>query len=146
MMGAARHKALRLSRRMRGMTLVELLIVVVIVGILAAIAYPNYREFTLKARRTEARALLLEIATMQERHYLQNNTYGSLADLGYANPQPSDSGYYLVTVPSADANNFRAVATYQPDDSEAGKCKTFEIDGRGAKISDPYTDCWSRTR
>ena len=146
MIDSAGRLALRVSRRMHGLTLVELMIVVVIVSILAAIAYPNYREFTLRARRTEARATLLEIATNQERFYLQNSRYGSLAELGYDNPEPTASGYYLVTVPAADANNFRAIATYQPTDSEADKCKTFEIDGRGGKISAPFTDCWTRTR
>ena len=65
-------------RRMRGITLLELMIVVVIVGILTAIAYPNYREFAARAKRTEAMALLLEIATNQERFYLQYNRYGTM--------------------------------------------------------------------
>ncbi len=49
-------------RKMRGVTLLELMIVVVIIGILAAIAYPSYRQFVERAKRTEARALLLRIA------------------------------------------------------------------------------------
>ena len=71
-------------QKMRGVTLLELMIVVVIIGIMAAIAYPNYRDFAARAKRNEAKAILLEIAQNQERFYLQNSTYGTLSQLGYA--------------------------------------------------------------
>jgi type IV pilus assembly protein PilE len=132
---------------MGGVTLLELMIVVVVIGIMMAIAYPNYREFAARAKRNEARTMLLEIATAQERFYLQNSTYGSLGDLGYADPLVSDTGSYAVTVGPADAVNFLATATYQKSDAELGKCTTFTIDGRGMKGSTgAYTDCWTRTR
>lgn len=134
-------------RRSSGITLLELMIVVVIVGILAAIAYPNYRDFTDRATRTEAKAILLEIAQNQERFYLQNSTYGTLSQLGYAgNTITTDSGAYSVTVNGADASNFDAQATYQRGGQEAGKCLTFNIDGRGSQTSAPKTDCWTATR
>ena len=65
----------KLMHTMRGITLLELMIVVVIIGFMAAIAYPNYRDFTARAKRNEAKAALLQIATNQERFYLQNNAY-----------------------------------------------------------------------
>ena len=137
-----------MRRYMRGVTLMELMIVVVIIGILAAIAYPNYREFVARSKRTEARAALLKIATNQERHYLQNNTFTSdLTDLGFGtDPYTTDSGTYSVRVTAADANNFTAEADYIPSDGEESKCNLFTIDGRGQKTSDPDTNCWSRTR
>lgn len=134
-------------RKMRGVTLLELMIVMVIVGIIVAFAYPNYRDFTDRARRNEAKALLLEIAQNQERFYLQNNRYGTLVELGYNNPQPTDGGFYTVNFPvPPDANNFSARATYLLGGNEAGKCEWFEIDGRGTKQSFPLGDCWTRTR
>lgn len=137
-----------MRRYMRGITLMELMIVVVIIGILAALSYPNYREFVARAKRTEARAALLKIATNQEKHYLQNNTFTSdLMELGFsADPFTTDSGTYSVRITSADASNFTAEADYIPVDGEAGKCNLFTIDGRGQKTSDPDTDCWTRTR
>ena len=69
-------------RKMRGVTLLELMIVLVIIGIIVAFAYPNYKDFTDRARRNEAKAMLLEIAQNQERFYLQNNRYGTLVELG----------------------------------------------------------------
>ncbi|MDH3430669.1 MAG: prepilin-type N-terminal cleavage/methylation domain-containing protein [Gammaproteobacteria bacterium] len=138
---------MRMRKYMGGVTLLELMIVVVVIGIMMAIAYPNYRDFTARAKRNEARALLLEIATAQERFYLQNSRYGSLVELGYPDPIISDTGTYAVTVGPADAVNFSATATYQKSDAELGKCTTFTIDGRGIKgNTGSYPDCWTRTR
>ena len=136
-----------MPRSMRGITLIELMIVVVIVGILAAVAYPNYRDFTDRAKRNEAKAILLEIAQNQERFYLQNNRYGNMAELGYDDPQITDSESYSVTVTDPpNANNFTATATYLKGGNEAAKCETFTLDGRGTQGSLPNTDCWTRTR
>jgi type IV pilus assembly protein PilE len=118
----------------------ELLIVIVIIGIMAA---------TDRAKRTEAKAALLQIAQNQERFYLQNNTYTTdMTQLGF----PVNCGFitdsesYSVCVTAADANDFTAVATYLREGAEAGRCLTFDIDGRGAKTSAPLADCWTRTR
>ena len=137
---------MQIRKYMRGVTLLELMIVVVIIGIMAAIAYPNYREFAARAKRNEAKALLLEVATAQERFYLQNSRYGTLVELGYDDPIVSDTESYNITVAGPDASNFTATAAYQNADAEAGKCATFNIDGRGTKTSAPHGDCWTRTR
>ena len=138
---------MQMRKYMRGITLLELMIVVVIVSILAAVAYPNYRQFAARAKRNEAKAMLLELAAAQERYYLQNSRYGTLGELGFDNPYVSDTGTYqaIVLAPNP-AVNYTARATYQKDDEEKGKCEWFEIDGRGDKDSFPYDDCWTRTR
>jgi len=138
-----------MRKYMRGVTLMELMIVVVIVGILAAVAYPNYRQYVARAKRNEAKSCLLQVATLQERFYLQNNTYTTdMTNLGFgaAANNVSNSGSYVCSVTAADANTFAATATYQNADAEAGKCLTFSIDGRGQKTSAPAADCWTNTR
>ena len=148
-MAARRICELRLYRQMQGITLLELMIVVVIVGILAVIAYPTYRDFAARAKRTEAKAALLKIATNQERFYLNNNSYTTdMTQLGFsgAGNVMSDSRSYTINVGAANASNFTATATYNDLDNEAGKCLTFEIDARGTRTSGPYTDCWTRAR
>lgn len=134
---------------MRGVTLMELMIVVVILGILAAVAYPNYRQYAARAKRNEAKAALLQIATLQERFYLQNNTYTTdMTNLGFAAAANNftETGTYLVNVTAANANTFTALAVYQNADDEAGKCSIFAINGQLTKTSNPYNDCWTNTR
>jgi len=137
------------TRRSHGMSLVELMIVVVIAGILASIAYPSYREFAARATRNEAKAALLKAATNQERFYLQNNQFSTdLNELGFSdNPYTTDTGSYEITVAAPNpASNFTVTATYQHSDAESNKCGVFTIDGRGVKKSSPSLNCWTRTR
>ena len=131
---------------MRGVTLVELMIVVVIVAILTAIAFPNYRNFVIRAKRTEAKAALLKAATNQEKFYLQNQIFSdNLVQLGFSAPFKTDSGAYQLSVSDpASASDFTVTATLVLDDGEHLKCKTFTIDGRGSKTSLPDTNCWTR--
>ncbi|HNP37142.1 MAG TPA: type IV pilin protein [Woeseiaceae bacterium] len=135
----------RMYRSMRGVTLLELMIVVVVIGVLTSIAYPSYRDAAARAKRNEARAALLQIATNQERFYLNNNTYsGNLADMGVN--ATTETGTYAIAIDNVSANNFRATATYLKADAEAGKCANFTVWGDGTRSSAPLTDCWSRTR
>ena len=133
--------------KMRGITLLELMIVIVIIGILAAIAYPSYREFTERAKRTEAKAILLELASNQERYYLNANRFGTLAELGYADPLITGSGSYTVSIPQNDASNFVVTAAYNKGGSEFDRCSSFTIDGRGNKTSvGSIANCWTDQR
>ena len=134
---------------MRGITLIELMIVVVIISMLAAISYPSYREFVARAKRNEAKAALLQIATNQERQYLQNNIFTQdLTTLGFSTTPrfTTASGSYEIFIPNADAANFTATATYQVGDAESTKCNVFTITGAGVRTSGPDPDCWTRTR
>ncbi len=136
-------------KKMRGVTLIELMIVVMILGILAAVAYPNYRDAAARAKRNEAKAALLKLATNQERFYLNANTYSNdLTQLGFpTDPFVTDSGSYTIDIAAgANSVNFSGIADYNNSDNESTKCNQFTIDGRGAKGSDPLTDCWVRTR
>jgi type IV pilus assembly protein PilE len=135
--------------KQRGVTLIELMIVVVVISILAAVAYPNYQEFTNRAKRNEARAALLRLAVNQERFYLNNNTFTqNLTQLGFGSTPTADTetGYYRIQVTAANASNFTATATYLHGGAEAATCGSFTIDGRGVKTSGPDTNCWERKR
>lgn len=138
---------MRISKTMRGITLLELMIVLIVISILITIAFPNYREFTARAKRAEAKAQLLEIATNQERYYLSTSRYGTLSDLGYTEPLVTASGSYTVSIRTNNTVEFTATAIYNHTDSELGRCATFTLDGLGNKTSTgSIGNCWTDQR
>lgn len=142
----SRVAPMKMRKDMQGVTLIEIMIVVVIVAILASVAFPNYRAFILKSQRSEAKAAVLKAAVNQEKWYLTNNAYTTdLSKLGFKSPFKTDSGKYQISVTAATpTNDFSVTATRVPTDEETSKCKTYTIDSNGTKTSAPYTDCWTR--
>lgn len=83
-----------MTKKASGFTLIEVLIVVAIIGILAAIAYPSYRQQVLESRRTDGYAALMACAQAQERWYTLNNKYSDDSACATSSPE----GYYTVAV------------------------------------------------
>lgn len=85
-------------KKSAGFTLVELMIVVAIIGIIAAIAYPSYQDQVRKAKRSDGQSKVMDAMARQERFYSENNTYTvTMTDLGYAaDPADSDEGHYKI--------------------------------------------------
>src|SRR5512134_2115003 len=71
------------KRGKKGFTLIELMIVVAIIGILAAIAIPNFLKFQAKSKQSEAKTNLKAAFTAQTSYFGENNTYGSFAQINY---------------------------------------------------------------
>ena len=81
---------------MRGFTLIEMMIVVAIVAVLAAIAIPNYQQYRVKANRADAQAFLMQVAQRQQQYLLDARAFGgTLAELGLALPDKVARNYTL---------------------------------------------------
>lgn len=147
------------TRRSAGFTLIELMVVVAVIAILAAIAIPSYSRYVYRARRIDGQQLLLKIATAEERYYALNNKYAVLSAVGFSSDTvTSEKGYYTATVPtsalaaatingvSAAAQSFTATAT--PVGAQANdQCTSLVIDNTGAKTYTPTSGvtngtCW----
>jgi len=141
----------------RGVTLIELVIVMIIIGILAAIAIPSYRNYVMRSQRSDAKDAVLALATQQEKHYLQCNTYAtaidaatSCADGELQGAAVSKNGWYGLAIDAASATAFSVSATaingenqYQDTD-----CRTFAVDQAGVRTAedaggaDNTDECW----
>lgn len=130
------------KRQMAGFTLIELMIVVAIIGIISAIAYPSYQEYVLRGNRSEAQAFLNDAAARQERYYAQNNTYADThAKLGYANNQSSSSKYTL-GISNVTATTYTLTATPARTDSKCGNLTLNQAGTKGESGSGTLADCW----
>lgn len=124
-----------------GFTLIEIMIVVAIIGIIAAIAYPAYTQQVQKARRTDGQTALLNIATLMEHYYTENNTYvGANAPADVGGSATSPEGHYTVTVTQVNASSYSLSAA--PQGAQASDtCGTLTLTNTGLRGPTPAT-CW----
>lgn len=117
-----------------GVTLIELLIVVTIVGILAAVVYPSYREQVERTRRADAKAVLMQNAQLMERIFTQNGTYapgGNDPTIISRSPVDGNRIYYNIAfAATAGANTFDIEAIPAGVANEAGKLAIDETGNR----------------
>lgn len=134
-----------MSDKQHGFTLIELMVVVVIVAILAAVAIPSYQNSIQKTRRADAKEALTRIAAMQERYFFTNNRYGDSDQLGIG--QNSQEGFYTIVLDNTDTT-FRVRANPQGAQENDLECNLFTLNQVGQRSAQSSTnvdttdECW----
>jgi type IV pilus assembly protein PilE len=134
----------------RGITLIELMIVVAVVAILASVAVGSYRNQIIRANRTEATAAPMRVRAAQERFFLQNHRYAKNSELTKAPPEglgeratTPNGGYTIKIADGATATTYQAVATATGGQlKDVATCQTLTIDQDGNKTPAESTGCW----
>jgi len=138
--------------RCRGFSLLELLAATSVAAVLAALAFPTYREVLHRARRVDARLALQRIAYLQEKHHAEYLRYARQLNGSSATPDTlassdhSDSGDYALSInASENGQTYRAVAHIRTGGRQAGDrdCQQFSIDETGRRGSADAAGNWS---
>ena len=135
-------------QKIRGFTLLELMIVVAVTGILATVAYPSFQDYVMRSKRSIAKIRMLDIVERQTRHFIDNRTYGDLSDLGYAadtiginddGDTAAGAGTYDLSTTTATAATFTLQAVAKNQQLNDTGCTTLTINLVGTRS--PIA-CW----
>ena len=146
-----------LEGRQQGITLLELMIVVAIVSMIAAFAYPSYMQYVVNTKRTAATSALLQISDREQQFFMDNKRYADdLTDLGFAaNPlvlsdigEPVAAGdadaVYSVSLSNVAATTFTITAAplhgQLSRDTDCGSLTLTQTGARGNSAGGG--DCW----
>jgi len=119
-----------------GFTLIELMVTVVIIGILASIAFPAYQQMVLRSNRADAIDTLATTAQQLERQFTDTNSYAD-----FVVPTTSTNGFYAITA-NLTAASYTLTATAKGRQAKDTECNTFSITNTGEKQATTAGACW----
>ena len=139
-------KPVRATQRLsRGFTLVEVMIVCMLLGVLAAVALPAFKRHTLRAGRLDAVEALMKVQAAQEQHRALHGLYAhELTALRGISPA-STQGLYAVSLDRTGADAFVATATARGRQADDGGCAQITLRVlQGFPTEGPAPECWQR--
>lgn len=140
--------------KQRGMSMIELVVVMVVVTILSTIAIGSYRRYTLRASRVEATTTLLQVRVEQEKFFLQNGRFASsMAEVTTAPPNglgialgagnvTVGGGKYTISLASPTNTTYTVTATATGSQTADSGCLTYTINESGTRTPATATGCW----
>jgi type IV pilus assembly protein PilE len=118
------------------MSLIELMIVVAIIGILSAIAYPSYRGYVLRGGRTEAKALMADFAQRLEKCYTRFGAYNNAGCTAFSDAtagRMTETGKYRVSFQAQAADSYTLQAVPQQGQVADSRCQTLSLNETGLR-------------
>jgi type IV pilus assembly protein PilE len=133
----------RRARLPRGFTLIELMIVVAIAAILAAVAVPMYRDYVLRGRIIDATSKLSDFRVRMEQYFMDNRTYANGGNCGVPNPTDTGDAAFTVACSGASATAYTVKATGKSGAGMTGF--EYQVVASGVKTTNALPSGWTTT-
>lgn len=127
-----KSNSVKMGSPQSGMTIIELVVAMAIIGFLSMMAYPTYVNYMVEVRRSDGQIALTKFSQWLERYYTMNNQYYTGATISDVYNLSSDEGYYSLTYSGATVSYIISAVPQSPQDVDTD-CATLKLNELGQK-------------